>query len=143
MLRLSWGHIALAFAEQVGDEVRHTVEEILRCCLCKSAWIPCGLPVKLGGLGVSHPSLVHAVAFLSSSLCEVAGDFSPVGVEVPHEASLLASLNWFQNHVGTTAGIWTVWNRDGVLLLPDDLDTGVWLKQKTWMDLDGADGADR
>ena len=83
------------------------------------------------------------MAFLSSSLCEVAGYFYPVGVEVPHEASLLASLNWFQNHVGTTAGIWTVWNRDGVLLLPDDLDTGVWLKQKTWMDLDGADGADR
>ena len=73
LLRVIWGPNARAFAEDVETEIRVTLEEILGCGLDDSAWLQSGLPVKLGGLGVAHPSLVHVAAFLSSSLCGVAG----------------------------------------------------------------------
>ena len=71
LLRLSWDPETLAFTEELEAEIRHTPEEILFCSLCDNARMQCGLPVKLGWFGVSHPSLVQVVAFLSSSLCEV------------------------------------------------------------------------
>jgi hypothetical protein len=85
---------------------------------------------------VPSPScLVHVTAFLSSSLCEVAGYFSPTGEEAPPDAALWESLERFQVHVGTSAGIWTQWSRDRVLPPADALENGGWLKQKTWTDI--------
>ena len=135
LLRVMWGPHAVSFAEAMEAELRLTLEEILGCGLDDAAWLQCGLPVKLGGLGVSPPSLVHVTAFLSSSLCEVAGYFSPDGELVAPDAALWKSLACFQHHVGTSGGLWTQWSRDGSLPRAEALENAGWLKQKSWMDL--------
>ena len=130
-----WGPHALAFAEEVEAEIRLTLEEVIGCGLDDQTWLQCGLPVKLGSLGVSHASLVDVVAFLSCSLCEVAGYFSPEGEVASPDAHLWESLDRFQSTVGTSAGIWTQWTQDRALPQAEALEAGGWLQQKTWMGL--------
>ena len=130
-----WGPHAQAFAEGIEAEIRLTLEEILGCGLGDTAWLQCGLPVKLGGLGVPHPSLVHVVAFLSSSLYDAAGFFSPDCEEAPADSTLWESLARFQGLIGTSSGIWTQWSQDRAVPSAVALECGGWLQQKTWMDL--------
>jgi hypothetical protein len=93
LLRVLWSPLASDFADSTEQDLRFTLDCVLGSCLPDSAWAQSCLPIRLGGLGVQNPKLIHSSAHFSSALADYAGAFSPEGETAPATDELWAAAS--------------------------------------------------
>ena len=133
LLRLLWSPLADSFAVEVEGDIRATLEGIIGCGLDDAAWLQSGLPIRLGGLGVQHPTQVQLGAHISSSIAEAAGVFSPGGVAAAPDDDLWEALGRLRDWMGSPADLWTTWLAQRRLPDVRTLVDGEWFLQERWM----------
>ena len=79
------GRCLTAGLDCVDQQLRTTVERIVGAVLDGSGWLQAGLPLRMGGLGLTHSKLMAGAAFTASALGFAARAQS---LGLPLEASL-------------------------------------------------------
>jgi hypothetical protein len=131
LLRVLWSEDVTMFAEETAHDIRLTLNTVLGSCLPDSAWLQSSLPIRHGGLGLQNPIITYPAAFVSSSLAECSGAFSPVGEQAEPGGEFWAAAQKLSHQI-----------RDDILInwqlkgLPESkqLIEGRFHTQKMWTD---------